>query len=104
MTNSGQHPNPCAISLCVEDISKGPNIERADIYMCFVAFTLVRNYKYASHDMLTAMLSVVLYRASKYRTTDSEFCGLKSETLSSQRQGTKTTMDEAWVIINKSEK
>lgn len=106
LSNGIRLPDPCTIVEWIEDVSRWPNIQWPDIYTYLVEKPSVyTREKLRAYKSLDAYEYVVCGHVQnvKYHDIDSEFCVLKSEILPSQRQGHKTTMYEAWVIINQRE-
>ena len=106
LTNGNRLPDPCSISEWVEDVSKWPQIQWPDIYTYLIEKPSVyTREKLRAYKSLDAYEYVICGHVQnlKYHQIDQEFCVLKTEILPSQRQGHKTTMYEAWVIINQEE-
>ena len=106
LTNGKRLPDPCTLTEWDYDVSKWPNIQWPDIYLYLVekpsVYTREKLRAYKSMDAYDYAICGHVQEV-RYKDTDEEFCVLMSEILPSQRQGQKTTMYEAWVIINKLE-
>ncbi len=106
LTNGSRLPDPFTITEREHDVSKWPNIQWPDIYTYLVekpsVYTREKLQAYKSLDAYDYIICGHVQEV-RYHDIDAGFCVLKSEILPSQRQGQKTTMYEAWVIINKAE-
>lgn len=106
LTNGRQLPDPCLINEWENDVSKWPDIQWPDIYLYLVEKPSVyTREKLRAYKSLDAYDYVICGHVQdvRYHDIDEEFCVLKSEILPSQRQGHKTAMYQAWIIINKVE-
>lgn len=106
LANGNQLPDPYGITEWVEDGTKWPNVQWPDIYLY-----LVEKPSVYTRESLRAYKSLDAYnyvmcghvQSIKHHDFDNEFCVLKAKVLPSQRQGNKTEMYEAWVIVNRKE-
>lgn len=104
LTDGTRLPDPYTLTQWMEDLTGLPQVEWPDIYTY-----LIEKPSVYSREKLKAYKSLDAYnyvlnghvQDLKYKYLSDEFCVVISEVLPSQRQGQKTTMYQAWVIVNR---
>ena len=88
----------------MDDVRKWPALEWPEIYAYLIEKPSVyTKEKLRAHKSLDTYNYVACGHVQdiNYADLNSEFCVLRAQVLPSQRQGHKTAMYDAWVIINK---
>lgn len=104
LTNGTRLVDPYTLTQWMDELTGLPPVEWPDIYTY-----LIEKPSVYSKDKLRAYKSLDAYnyvlnghvQVLKYKDLTDEFCVVRSEVLPSQRQGQKTTMYQAWVIVNR---
>ena len=103
LSNGVQLPDPYAITEWDYDRRKWPDLQWPDIHNYLIekpsVYTKEKIRAYKSLDAYQFVLNGHV-QGVKYHDIDGEFCVLASEVLPSQRQGHKTTMYDAWAVVN----
>lgn len=96
--------DPYAITQWKEDVTGLPSVEWPEIYTYFIekpsVYTKEKLRAYKSLDAYNYVLNGHV-QDLQYKDISDEFCAVRAEVLPSQRQGHKTTMYQAWVIVSR---
>lgn len=106
LNNGVRLPDPYFITEWQYDSSKWPDLQWPDIHCYLIekpsVYTREKVRAYKSMDACQFAVCGHVQEV-KFHDIDGEFCVLSAEVLPSQRQGHKTSMYNAWAIVNKKE-
>lgn len=97
-------PHPYVLTEWNNDVTGLPSIEWPEIYTYFIEkpsiYTKEKLRAYKSVDAYNYVLNGHV-QDLQYKDISHEFCVVRGEVLPSLRQGHKTTMYQAWVIVSR---